>query len=253
MWIWNACFRRLYFQKVCRDKGAIIKEYCLHVAWRQTHRSLVFPAEKTSWLKAPWVWAVYGLVNPPAEPGHGCIHPWKPWISTAISPRDQAVDPSITHQRPSGVPLEHHDANISVKHWIMDNEVCQLVVIASTLHASFPPILDPAQIMFVVMFPLKESLLLHLEVETMGSLTVRRVRGFRPPLWLVEPHPDTRHILPASSPVFCLGSGASDTYLFSSIGALSWKNPHPETDIQIRAGMKAHLTPSNCYTIHYKA
>ncbi len=106
-----------------------------------------------------------------------------------------------------------------------------LVPFHCTLHASFPPVLDPAQIMFVVMFPLKELLLLHLEVETTGSLTVRRVRGVRPPLWLVEPHPDTRHILPASSPAFCLGSGARDTYLFSSMGALSWKNPHPETYI----------------------
>lgn len=123
----------------------------------------------------------------------------------------------------------------------------------STLHASFPPALEPAQIMLAVMFPLKESLLLHLEVETMGSLTVRRMRGFSPPLWLVEPHPETRHMRPASSPVFCLGSGASDTYLFSSIGALSWKNQHPETDLQIRVGMKAQLASSNCYTIHYKA
>ncbi len=78
----------------------------------EPHRRLAVPAEETSWLKASWIWAVYGLVNPSAEPGHGRINPWKPRISTAISPRDQAIDTSVTHQRPSRVSLEHQKADI---------------------------------------------------------------------------------------------------------------------------------------------
>lgn len=54
-----------------------------------------------------------------------------------------------------------------------------------TLQASFPPVLNPAQIMFSVMVPLKEALLLHLCAETMGSVTVRRVEGSPPVLGLV--------------------------------------------------------------------
>lgn len=106
----------------------------------ETHRSLVFPAEKTNGLQASWVWAVYGLVNPPAEAGHGRVHAWKPWISTAVSPGDQAVDPSITHQRPSGISLEHQNPNIPVKPWIVDSEGCELVVITVPyMHLFLPP------------------------------------------------------------------------------------------------------------------
>lgn len=53
------------------------------------------------------------------------------------------------------------------------------------MQASFPPVLNPAQIMFSVMVPLKEALLLHLCAETMGSVTVRRVEGSPPVLGLV--------------------------------------------------------------------
>lgn len=51
----------------------------------------------------------------------------------------------------------------------------------STLHASFPPAWSPAQIMFAVMFPSNESLLLHLAGETTGTVTVLSVAGTWPP------------------------------------------------------------------------
>lgn len=62
-----------------------------------------------------------------------------------------------------------------------------------------------------VMFPLKDSLLLHLAVETMGSLTVRREEGICPPLELVNPQPDTLHNCPSATEALWRGSGAMDT------------------------------------------
>lgn len=79
-----------------------------------------------------------------------------------------------------------------------------------TLHASLPPSLYPAQIIFSVMFPLKESVLLHTVLDTMGSLTVRRVAGI-PPVGVVKPQPDTMHTRPTATMVSCRGNGARDT------------------------------------------
>lgn len=58
---------------------------------------------------------------------------------------------------------------------LIKEEITALV--SCTLHASFPPVLKPAQIMFAVMFPLKDSLLLHRAADTMGTVTVLRVLG----------------------------------------------------------------------------
>lgn len=65
--------------------------------------------------------------------------------------------------------------------------------------------------MFSVMLPLNDSLLLHFSVETMGSITVRRVEGIGPPLGFVYPQPDTRHSLPSAMGAPCLGSRVMET------------------------------------------
>lgn len=91
---------------------------------------------------------------------------------------------------------------------------CEAVIDCLTLHASFPPSLYPAQIIFSVMFPLKESVALHTVLDTMGSLTVRRVAGI-PPVGVVKPQPDTVHTRPTATIASCRGNGARDTKLFT--------------------------------------
>ncbi|TNN44717.1 hypothetical protein EYF80_045099 [Liparis tanakae] len=108
------------------------------------------------------------------------------------------------HRLLSGKTRPHAYSMTGVRFW--DSSLAVLEILAS-----FPPSLKPAHSMFSVMLPPKDSLLLHRSVETMGSMTVRRVEGIWPPLALMYPHPDTRHNLPTAMEAPCRGSRAMET------------------------------------------
>lgn len=76
---------------------------------RQQVKECQVSNEITLWALIPLTSAVvakYGVVDPPAELGHSSVDSRKLGISTPSAPRHHAIDPAITHEWTTWVPLE---------------------------------------------------------------------------------------------------------------------------------------------------